>query len=130
MAEPVEDGPLRIVVADDHPVYRDGLAMLLDSVPGLTVVGTAADGEAAVALARQEQPDVVVMDVRMPGIGGIEAAVRIRDAFPDVVLVFMTIDLSLLPDGDRERMAGWPQVEKRLLRPSMLASLWQTHRQR
>ena len=70
------------------------------------------------------------MDVRMPGIGGIEAAVRIRDAFPDVVLVFMTIDLASLPDDDRERMAGWPQIEKRLLRPSRLASLWQTHRQR
>ena len=50
MPEPAEE-PLRIVVADDHPVYRDGLAMLLRSVPGRSLVGTAADGEAAVALA-------------------------------------------------------------------------------
>jgi hypothetical protein len=70
------------------------------------------------------------MDVRMPGIGGIEAAFRIRDAFPDVVLVFMSVDLSSLPRDDRERMSEWPQIEKRLLRSSMLATLWETYRTR
>ena len=72
MAEPDEE-PLRVLVVDDHPVYRDGLAMLLGSVPGLAVVGTAADGAEAVRLAREEQPDVVVMDVQMPGMDGIAA---------------------------------------------------------
>ncbi|MGY1834988.1 response regulator [Blastococcus sp. SYSU DS0510] len=92
MGEPAGDGePLRVVVADDHPVYRDGLAMLLDSVPGLAVVGTAADGEAAVALALAEQPDVVVMDVQMPGIDGIEATRRVTSASPSVGIVVLTM---------------------------------------
>ena len=64
------------------------------------------------------------------GSAGIEAAVRIRDAFPDVVVVFMSVDLASLPADDRERMASWPQVEKRLLRSTVLASLWETHRPR
>ncbi|MGY1826457.1 response regulator [Blastococcus sp. SYSU DS0541] len=92
MGEPAgDDEPLRVVVADDHPVYRDGLAMLLDSVPGLAVVGTAADGEAAVALALAEQPDVVVMDVQMPGIDGIEATRRVTSASPSVGIVVLTM---------------------------------------
>ena len=95
MAEPqrseTDDGPLRVVVADDHPVYREGLAMLLGSVPGLAVVGTAGDGRAAVALALEEQPDVVVMDVQMPELDGIEATRRITSESPSVGVVVLTM---------------------------------------
>ena len=92
MAEPTEDAePLRVVVADDHPVYREGLAALLASVPGLSVVGTAADGLAAVRLARDEQPDVVVMDVQMPGLDGIEATRRVTAEQPSVGVVVLTM---------------------------------------
>ncbi len=94
MAEPVTPGdeePLRIVVVDDHPVYRDGLALLLGSVPGLAVVGTAADGAAAVDLALDEQPDVVVMDVQMPGLDGIEATRRITSTSPSIGVVVLTM---------------------------------------
>jgi DNA-binding NarL/FixJ family response regulator len=85
------DEPLRVVVVDDHPVYRDGLAMLLGSVPGLAVVGAAADGAAAIALAREEQPDVVVMDVQMPVLDGIEATRRITSESPSVGVVVLTM---------------------------------------
>ncbi|TKJ21686.1 response regulator transcription factor [Blastococcus sp. CCUG 61487] len=86
-----DEGPLRVLVVDDHPVYRDGLAVLLGSVPGLAVVGTAADGGSAVALALDEQPDVVVMDVQMPGVDGIEATRRITTASPSVGVVVLTM---------------------------------------
>jgi DNA-binding NarL/FixJ family response regulator len=85
------DEPLRIVVADDHPVYRDGLALLLGSVPGLEVVGTAADGAAAVEVVREQLPDVVVMDVQMPVLDGIEATRRIAAEAPSVGVVVLTM---------------------------------------
>ena len=89
MTEP--DEPLRIVVADDHPVYRDGLALLLGSVAGLEVVGTAADGAEAVAVVREQLPDVVVMDVQMPVLDGIEATRRIAAEVPSVGVVVLTM---------------------------------------
>jgi DNA-binding NarL/FixJ family response regulator len=89
MAE-VEE-PLRVLVVDDHPVYRDGLAVLLGSVPGLAVVGTAADGAAAVRSAREEQPDVVVMDVQMPGMDGIAATRAITTESPSTGVVVLTM---------------------------------------
>jgi chemotaxis response regulator CheB len=125
-----EKSPIRVVVVDDSPVFRELVVEQVAATPGHDLVGTAERGEDALQVVGATRPDVVLMDVRMPGIGGIEAAVRIRDAFPEVVLVFMSIDLASLPDDDRERMAGWPQVEKRLLRPPVLASLWHTHRPR
>jgi DNA-binding NarL/FixJ family response regulator len=89
VTEPEE--PLRVVVVDDHPLFRNGLAMLLGSVPGLNVVGTAADGAAAVELAREEQPDVVVMDVQMPVLDGIEATRRITSDSPSTGVVVLTM---------------------------------------
>ncbi|MEU2347575.1 response regulator transcription factor [Modestobacter sp. NPDC049651] len=83
--------PLRVLVVDDHPVYREGLAALLASVPGLTVAGTAADGGAAVAAAAELELDVVVMDVQMPVLDGIEATRRITTADPSLGVVVLTM---------------------------------------
>ncbi|WP_342774480.1 response regulator transcription factor [Actinocorallia herbida] len=88
---PVPDEPLRVLLADDHPVYRDGLAMLLGSVPGIDVVGTAASGAEAVAGAAELQPDIVVMDVGMPGMDGIEATRRVTAASPHIGVVVLTM---------------------------------------
>jgi DNA-binding NarL/FixJ family response regulator len=85
------DEPIRVVVADDHPVYREGLATLLSSVAGVQVVGTAADGVQAVDAALELQPDVVVMDVQMPALDGIEATRRLTSESPSVGVVVLTM---------------------------------------
>ena len=68
---------IRVLVVDDHAVVRRGLAGLLDGAEDLTVVGVASDGEEAVAMAREHRPDVVLMDLQMPGVDGVEATTRI-----------------------------------------------------
>jgi len=69
--------PIRIVVADDHPIVRAGIVGLLETAPGIEVVGEAADGAEAVALAASERPDLVLMDLRMPGVDGASATASI-----------------------------------------------------
>jgi DNA-binding NarL/FixJ family response regulator len=85
------DEPIRVVIADDHPVYRDGLAALLGSVDGLEVVGTASTGAEVVEVARGASPDVVVMDVRMPDLDGVEATRRVTGEQPHVGVLVLTM---------------------------------------
>ena len=86
--------PLRVVVADDHPLFRKGVGLVLSTVGGFVVVGEAADGEGAVVAVEEHEPDVVVMDIDMPGLNGIEATRQItsREGAPGVLMLTMFED--------------------------------------
>ncbi|MEV7324647.1 response regulator transcription factor [Streptomyces sp. NPDC093970] len=87
------DLPISLLIVDDHPVVRDGLRGMFASAPGFTVLGEAPDGVAAVALARTLDPDVVLMDLRMPGGGGVDAIRELaRQGVRAKVLVLTTYD--------------------------------------
>ncbi|MGH3927207.1 MAG: response regulator, partial [Pseudonocardiaceae bacterium] len=89
----VEQRPetIRVIVADDHALFRRGLEMVLESEPDIEVVAEANDGNEVIALAEQHMPDLVLMDVRMPGRGGIEATQAIKDAVPHTKILMLTI---------------------------------------
>jgi two-component system NarL family response regulator len=85
--------PIRILVVEDHQVVRQGLVALIKTVAGMSVVGEASDGAQAVALFRQHQPDVTIMDLRLPVMTGVEAITEIRRDFPAArVIVLTTFD--------------------------------------
>jgi DNA-binding NarL/FixJ family response regulator len=81
---------LRVLAADDQRVVREGLAMLLGLLPDVEVVGTAADGEEALALAEELEPDVILMDLRMPRVDGVEATRRLHASHPAIKVVVLT----------------------------------------
>ena len=90
MATPPADETIRVVIADDHQVVRSGLERLLEGWTNVTVVGTAADGAEAVRLTSLHRPDVVLMDISMPLMGGLEATRRIVAEWPEVQVVVLT----------------------------------------
>jgi DNA-binding NarL/FixJ family response regulator len=92
---------LRILIAEDHPLFRKGVISLLSSEPGFEVVGEATTGEEAVVRAADLQPDVVLMDLQMPEVNGIEATRRILQQSPSVRILVVT----LFEDDDSVFMA-------------------------
>jgi DNA-binding NarL/FixJ family response regulator len=88
---PGDDAPIRVMLVDDHELFRRGLDLVLRDETDLEIVGEAADGLAAIERAAELQPDVVMMDVRLPGISGIEATRRIRNAQPATKVVMLTV---------------------------------------
>lgn len=91
MTDPVPVRPIRVLIVDDHPVYRDGLRGLIERAPDLELVGEAVTGTEAVALAAERHPAIVLMDLRMPEMNGIEATRRIVAADPSVGVLVLTM---------------------------------------
>ena len=86
-----EGGPIRVLIADDQPLYRRGLEVVLHTEEDIEVVGEAEDGEEAITKAEELAPDVVLMDVRMPRVNGIEATQAIRDRVPTTKILMLTV---------------------------------------
>ena len=82
--------PIRILVADDHLIIRQGLRLILETEPGFELVGEAVDGLEAVRLAGELHPDLILMDLRMPGMDGLAAIERLRQGQPQIVVVILT----------------------------------------
>ena len=90
MSETPGPSPLRVVVADDQAVVREGLVLLLDGLPGIDVVGAAADGQQALDLVAERQPDAILLDLHMPVLDGIGATRRLTAEHPRVAIVVLT----------------------------------------
>jgi DNA-binding NarL/FixJ family response regulator len=86
----MSDGPVRVVLADDQRLVRESLATLLGLLDGIELLATASDGEEALALTAEHDPDVVLMDLRMPRMDGIEATSRLRESHPEVRVIALT----------------------------------------
>lgn len=98
---------MRVLVADDHTLVRQTILSFLDDMPDIAVVGEASTGDEVVEQAERLQPDVIVMDVSMPRMGGVKAARMIRDILPEVRLVFLTMHG---PESVEPLIRSWPAV--------------------
>jgi two-component system invasion response regulator UvrY len=116
-----------VLAVDDQPVFLAVAREVVDATEGFQWVGDAASGEAAIDAVEQLEPELVLLDVQMPGIDGIETARRICATHPDVVVVLISVDKRAAFRPAAEASGAAALVRKQDLGPAMLRDLWQTH---
>ncbi len=122
------DPRVTTLIVDDQIAFREALAELIDAMPGFVLVGRACTGEEAVAAVEQMSPQLVLMDVAMPGMGGIAAARVILGRYPRIVIVLISIDNPALYPEARDLCRGVVAcARKQDLRPSQLRRVWEQH---
>ena len=127
--ETLTDERVGVLAVDDQPVFLAVAREVVDSTPGFRWVGDAASGEAALDAVDRLEPALVLLDVQMPGIDGIETARRICATHPDVVVVLISVEKGLATRPEVEASGAAAFVRKQDLGPAMLRTLWQTHQQ-
>ena len=125
--EPGQQPPdtVGVLIVDDQPPFLVAARRLVASTPGFEFVGEATSGEGAVTLAAALHPDLVLMDVRMPGLGGLAAASRITAARSAEAVVLVSTDPQDVPAAAAEGCGALAVIGKQHLRPSSLTALWQ-----
>jgi CheY-like chemotaxis protein len=123
MTQDTSEPPVRVLVVDDQERFREVLRELVDGTDGMAVTGEACSGEEAVEVAGRIVPQLVVMDVRMPGIGGIEVARRLAATHPELVVVLISIEERIdVPSA--AQLEAVPLVRKQEFGPRLLKRLW------
>ena len=114
---------IRILIADDHGVMRGGLRALLEDEPGIEVVGEASSGKEVIALTEELRPDIVLMDIGMPGVDGIAATRRIKNTFADIQVLVLSVyeDESLLREAIKVGAAGY--IIKRAAEEELISAI-------
>lgn len=122
--------PVRVMAVDAHPVFRAAARELIAAIDGFEQVGEAAVGHRAVELATELRPDLVLVDVRSPGMDGIQTARHIADGVPDAVVVLISVeDRADLPSSAMGPHVA-AHIRKQDLSPAMLRGVWTVHRRR
>ena len=118
-------GTVGVLIVDDQPPFLVAARQLIASTPGFEFLGEATSGESAVTLAAALRPDLVLMDVRMPGLGGLAAARCITEAHSASAVVLVSTDPQDVPAAATEGCGALAVIGKQHLRPSFLTALWQ-----
>jgi len=125
-----EQRPIRILLVDDHPVLRDGVASILEDRTDMIVVGEASDGAEGIARFRELRPDVTLMDLQMPNVGGLEAIISIRKEFPDARILVLTTYAGDAQAVRALKAGATGYLLKGSLRTEMLDAILNVHRGR